>query len=54
MVVTFKTFGLPIIRADFDVIFDSHDSRTLGQLLRAARDQHIPIPEDTDKLLTQA
>jgi hypothetical protein len=54
MVVTFKTFGLPITRADFDVIFDSHDSRTLGQLLRAARDQHIPIPDDTDKLLTQA
>ena len=54
MVVTFKTFGLRITRADFDVIFESHDSRTLGQLLRAARDHHIPIPNDTDTLLTQA
>jgi len=54
MVVTFKTFGLPITRAEFDVIFDAHDSRTLGQLLRVARDRHIPIPDETDKLLGQA
>ena len=54
MVVTFKTFGLPITRAEFDLIFDAHDSRTLGQLLRAARDHHIPIPDNTDMLLKQA
>jgi len=54
MVVTFKTFGLPITRAEFDEIFSAHDSRTLGQLLRTARDLHIPIPDDTDKLLMQA
>ena len=54
LVVTFKTFGLPITRAQFDVIFEAHDSCTLGQLLRAARDHHIPIPDDTDELLTQA
>jgi hypothetical protein len=54
LVVTFRTFGLSITRAEFDVIFDAHDSRTLGQLLRAARDQHIPIPDETDKLLARA
>ena len=54
MVVTFKTFGLTITRAEFDVMFDAHDSRTLGQLLRVARDRHIPIPDGTDRLLGQA
>ena len=54
LVVTFKTVGLPITRDDFDVIFEAHDSRTLGQLLRAARERHIPIPDETDKLFATA
>jgi hypothetical protein len=45
---------LPITRAEFDVIFDAHDSRTFGQLLRAARDHQIPIPDETEKLFTEA
>ena len=54
LVVTFKTCGLPITRSIFDEIFDAHDSRTLGQLLRTARDQKIPIPAKTDGVLRMA
>ena len=54
LVVTFKTVGLPITRADFDMIFEAHDSRTLGQLLRAAREHHIPIPDETGKMFATA
>lgn len=54
MVVTFKTFGLRITLAEFDAIFSAHDSRTLGQLLQAARNLQIPIPVETDQLFSQA
>ncbi len=54
MVVTFKTFGLPITRSEFDAIFAAHDSKTIGQLLRLAHEHRIPIAQQSSQLLQDA
>lgn len=54
MVTVFDTVGLRITRKEFDDLFAKYDSKTIGQLLRAAREKSIPIPQKTSELLDEA
>jgi hypothetical protein len=53
MTVAFRAKGLRITPSEFDALFEEHDKKTLGQLLRRARSA-IAIPPDVDSLLETA
>jgi hypothetical protein len=54
MVVAFKTVGMSITQDQFDAVYETHDSKTFGQLVSAARAHQIPIPDKTRRLLEEA
>jgi RecB family exonuclease len=53
MTVAFRVKGLCLTLSEYDALFEEHDKKTLGQLLKRARTA-VAIPTEVDALLEDA
>ena len=54
LLLVFDAVGLKIARKQVEELFSDYDSKTIGQLLSAARKKCIPMPPKTSELLSEA